>query len=183
MFTRITAFSCLALLFSGALALVMSSQEPAAARDGDGRPNPAGTWVQTTHGTGQKALVTVSLTDPDGREFALVTDDFQGTPNFLGLFPSAVDRSPFRGVLASTGPRSGDFTTLAYATDADGGIVYIMSVSGSAVFTSPDHVVATATLGIWAPDQDPLGGGSPAYLCVPFEYSLDRVELVDPCSP
>jgi hypothetical protein len=141
----------------------------------------AGTWIGTDQ-SGHMSLITTAPMDPAGRRFVIVSDDFQATPGFHGMFPEAVSRTKARGEMIMTGPRSGAFTLIEFATDADQEVVYVLVVNGTVVLASPDSGMSVgATVALYDPEQDPFGEEPPAYGCFPYAYSFQRVPVVPPC--
>jgi hypothetical protein len=132
--------------------------------------------------TGKKTLVAAMPSDRTWKRYVCVSDDFQGDPAFYGMFPDAIARTPFRGEMVVTAKNTTQTTSVAFATDANGEIVYVMVVSCTIVMTGPDTAESSeATLAIYAPEQDPFGEEPAAFGCFPYYFSFQRVPIVPPC--
>ena len=147
----------------------------------------AGSWIEMSEDavTGDpvpSSLVTVSLLDPTQKRFTITTQSIGGEgPTFYGMFPTAVARTMFKGVEVKTGRRTAQWTVVAYGTNAEGKVVYIMVASGGALLTGPDRAETVgAVLAIYGPEQDPFGEEPAAHGCIPYQHWWERIPVVPP---
>ena len=169
------------LMFIGVAGVAMLLLTAASRSGGAKAWTLAGTWIGTDQSE-HMSLITTAPMDPASRRFVVVSDDFQATPGFYGMFPEAISRTKARGEMVKTGPQSAAFTLIEFATNADQEVVYVLVVSGTVVLTSPDSgMSAGATVALYAPEQDPFGEEPPAYGCFPYAYSFQRVPVAPPC--
>lgn len=100
------------LVFIVLAALLLLAPPSAAA---SGRCSLAGTWIGDND-AGLAFLITFIPLDPAHDRLASIAGGANDATGF-GLFPTAVDYTPFQGEVKRTGRRTFDYTGLAYARD------------------------------------------------------------------
>jgi len=139
---------------------------------GNGVCVPKGAWVGGTPDGGGPAW-TMLFTSGSHRQgsFTLITGEFDGS--FGGAFPVTM-MSPFAGTWVKTGPRTGDWTMMAYGLgpDAITGVmtpIYILKSSGYVEFTGQcdELEILSVSVALYLPTQDPFGNDPPFFGCFP----------------
>ena len=111
--------------------------------------------------------------------------------SFGGAFPVTM-LSPFTGTWVRTGPRTGDYTMIAYGLgpDAVTGVMvpyYIVKNSGSVEFTGrcDGLEILSVSIALYLPTQDPLGDDAPLLGCYPAEslMTAQPIPAEPPCEP
>jgi hypothetical protein len=157
---------------------------------GNGVCRAEGAWVGGTAGSAGPAwtMIFTSGTHSQG-SYTLYTGEFDGS--FGGAFPVTM-MSPFAGTWVKTGPRTSDWTMMAYGFGPDvvTGVmtpVYVLKVSGYSEFTGGCDELETVSVSaaLYLPTQDPFGDDPPYFGCFPAEtLEIARpIPVEPPCEP
>ncbi len=160
------------LVFIVLAALLLLAPPSAAA---SGRCSLAGTWIGDND-AGLAFLITFIPLDPAHDRLASIAGGANDATGF-GLFPTAVDYTPFQGEVKRTGRRTFDYTGLAYARD-ELGWIGTYAVSGSWTLSED---CGTGTV-VWHAStffagQDPFAD-TPFFCFPPITGSYHRVSVV-----
>jgi len=140
--------------------------------------NPAGAWIETSVAVGEAPfLVTMVPIGPGHGRLAIVSE-IVGDMGF-----GAVDHTAYRGVAKRVARNTYDFTQVLYTTDAANEVVVINVASGTAEFIDRSSFIATATVALYGPGQDPFGSEPPMYGSVPISHTFTRIPVVPPVVP
>jgi hypothetical protein len=173
MMRLLSVVACAALLAPPVLAGEDGPGGPGG-NQGNGVCTAEGAWVGgTPDGAGPAwTMIFTSGTRWQG-SFTLYTGEFDGS--FGGAFPVTM-MSPFAGTWVKTGPRTADWTMMAYGLGPDvvTGVmtpVYVLKVSGYSEFTErcDELEILSVTTALYLPTQDPFGDDPPFFGCFPAE--------------
>jgi hypothetical protein len=114
--------------------------------------------------------------DPTGKRFALTSEIIKWNVTLGGLFPHAVHVTKPRGIAVKVSRDTYESTSYAFATDANGDMVYYLVISGVTIFVDCDHAVSVGAYEVFLPDGTSLG-------CAPETVILEaeRMSVVPPC--
>jgi len=157
---------------------------------GNGVCTAEGAWVGSTpDGAGPAwTMIFTSGTHWQG-SFTLYTGEFDGT--FGGAFPVTM-MSPFAGTWVKTGPRTADWTMMAYGFGPDPvtGVmtpVYVLKSSGYSEFTGrcDELEILSVSVALYLPTQDPFGDDPPFFGCFPAGMLeiAKPIPAEPPCEP
>lgn len=180
----LSIFACAALAVAPAIA--GDHDGLGGGNNGNGVCTLDGAWL------GQSPMWGVSWVvdyDSDTHWTGSFTMDFiGGDPTLMGLYPTAVGYSMIAGSWMRTGPRTFDYTFIAYGVDMFGLPVYITKNTGnSAISGRCDHLdVMNMFIAVYDPAQDPFGEDPPVQ-CIPdfpgSEHFARRIPVDPPCEP
>jgi hypothetical protein len=157
---------------------------------GNGVCTAEGVWVGSMPGGGGPAF-TMVFTPGSHRQgsYTLITGEFDAS--FGGAFPATM-MSPFAGTWVKTGPRTADWTMMAYGLGADPSTgvmtpVYIIKSSGYVEFTGQceELEIMSVSVALYLPTQDPFGDDPPYFGCFP-DGTLEIAKPLPaepPCEP
>ena len=164
----------LAVVVSAALLVppVFAGEGGSAGNAGNGVCTIDGAWVGgTADGAGPAWTMLFTSGSHWQGSFTLVTGEFDGT--FGGTFPVTM-MSPFAGTWVKTGPRTADWTMMAYGLgpDAATGVmtpIYILKSSGYVEVTGrcDELEILSVSVALYLPTQDPFGDDPPFFGCFP----------------
>lgn len=168
---RLAAVACAALLVTPALASDDGPGGPGG-NQGNGACTAEGAWVgYMPDGAGPAWTMIFTSGSHWQGSFTLYTGEFDGS--FGGAFPVTM-MSPFAGTWVKTGPRTGDWTMMAYGLgpDAITGVmtpIYILKSSGYVEFTGQcdELEILSVSVALYLPTQDPFGNDPPFFGCFP----------------
>jgi hypothetical protein len=181
--------ACAALLALPALAGDDEQGGPGG-NQGNGACTAEGAWVGSMPDSVGPAWTMVFTPGSHWQgSFTLYTGEFDGS--FGGAFPVTM-MSPFVGTWVKTGPRTADWTMMAYGFGPDvvTGVmtpVYVLKASGYSEFTGRCDELETLTVSValYLPTQDPFGDDPPFFGCFP-DGTLETAKplpVEPPCEP
>jgi hypothetical protein len=181
--------ACAALLSVPALAGDTGPGGPGG-NQGNGACTAEGAWVGSMPDSVGPAWTMVFTPGSHWQgSFTLYTGEFDGS--FGGAFPVTM-MSPFVGTWVKTGPRTADWTMMAYGFGPDvvTGVmtpVYVLKASGYSEFTGRCDELETLTVSValYLPTQDPFGDDPPFFGCFP-DGTLETAKplpVEPPCEP
>ena len=144
--------------------------------------SPAGMWrvkMDAAPPSDNDVIQTIIPLDPTGKRFAVSTEIIKwnvtlDSPEGPPLFPLAVHISNPHGILVKVSPDTYEGTSYAFATDADGDMVYYLVMSGVSKFVDCDNTVTVLAYEVFHPLGFSLGCGTAT-------TEAERLKLVPPC--
>jgi hypothetical protein len=169
---------------------VFAGEGESGGHQGNGVCRAEGAWVGRMPG-GAAPVFTMIFTPGSQWQgsYTVFTGEFDAS--FGGAFPATM-MSPFVGTWVKTGPRTADWTMIAYGLgpDAITGVmtpVYIIKSSGYTEFTERCEEIETVSVSValYLPTQDPFGDDPPYFGCFP-DGTLEiatPIPAQPPCEP
>jgi hypothetical protein len=141
--------------------------------------SPVGMWrvkMDAAPPSDNDVIQTIIPLDPTGKRFAVSTEIIKWNVTLGGFFPLAVHITNPRGIAVKVSPDTYESTTYAFATDANGDMVYYLVMSGVSMWVDCDNSVTVLAYEVFFPDGTSFG-------CAPETATLEaeRLKLVPPC--
>jgi hypothetical protein len=143
----------------------------------DSKCSLAGTWrvkMIADPPSDNEIVNTIIPLDRKGKRFALTSDIIKWNVTLGGLFQDAVHITNPRGIAVKVSPDTFESTIYAFATDADGNMVYYLVLSGVTMLVDCDNTVSVFAYEVFLPGGISLG-------CDTATLEAERLKLVPPC--